>query len=36
MDRCACDNPSYPPSRIMKRAAEVIEQVWDDRVHDGP
>ncbi|TMW80761.1 hypothetical protein EJD97_015470, partial [Solanum chilense] len=35
-DRCACDDPSYLPSRVMKRAAEEIAQVWDDRVHDGP
>ena len=35
-DRCACDDPSYLPSRIMKREAEEIEQVWDDGVHDGP
>ncbi|TMW80614.1 hypothetical protein EJD97_017774, partial [Solanum chilense] len=34
-DRCAYDGPSYLPSRGMKRAAEEIEQVWDDRVHDG-
>ncbi|TMW91405.1 hypothetical protein EJD97_014381, partial [Solanum chilense] len=34
-DRCACDDPSYLPSRVMKRAAEEIAQVWDDGVHDG-
>ncbi|TMX04256.1 hypothetical protein EJD97_010436, partial [Solanum chilense] len=34
-DRCACDDPSYLPSREMKRAAEEIAQVWDDRVYDG-
>ncbi|TMW83438.1 hypothetical protein EJD97_001680 [Solanum chilense] len=28
----------YPAvaSRVMKRAAEEIAQVWDDGVHDGP
>ena len=35
-DRCAYDDPSYLPSRVMKRAAEEIVQVWDDEVHDGP
>ncbi|TMW88498.1 hypothetical protein EJD97_018497 [Solanum chilense] len=35
-DRCSCDDPSYLPSRVMKRAAEEIAQVWDDGVHDGP
>ncbi|TMW89289.1 hypothetical protein EJD97_017407, partial [Solanum chilense] len=35
-DRCVCDKPSYLPSRVMKRAAEEIAQVWDDGVHDGP
>ena len=35
-DRCAYDGPSYLPSRVMKRAAEEIAQVWDDGVHDGP
>ena len=30
------DYPSYLPSRVMKRAAEDISQVWDDEVHDGP
>ncbi|TMW96749.1 hypothetical protein EJD97_006851, partial [Solanum chilense] len=35
-DRCACDDPSYLPSRVMKRAVEEIAQVWDDRVHVGP
>ena len=29
------DDPSYMPSRIMKKAAEDISQVWDDGVHDG-
>ncbi|TMW80264.1 hypothetical protein EJD97_022134, partial [Solanum chilense] len=28
-DRCACDDPSYLPSRVRKRAAEEIAQVWD-------
>ncbi|TMW98562.1 hypothetical protein EJD97_003869, partial [Solanum chilense] len=36
MDRCAYDGPSYLPSRVMKRAAEEIAQVWEDGVHDGP
>ncbi|TMW83896.1 hypothetical protein EJD97_000520, partial [Solanum chilense] len=35
-DRCASDDPSYLPSRVMKKAAEEIAQVWDDGVHDGP
>ena len=35
-DRCAYDNPSYLPSRVIKRAAEEIAKVWDDGVHDGP
>ncbi|TMW95464.1 hypothetical protein EJD97_008792, partial [Solanum chilense] len=35
-DRCASDDPSYLPSRVMKRATEEIAQVWDDGVHDGP
>ncbi|TMW83590.1 hypothetical protein EJD97_001245, partial [Solanum chilense] len=35
-DRCAFDYTSYLPSRVMKRAAEEIAQIWDDRVHDGP
>ena len=35
MDRCAYDDPSYLPSRVMKRAAEEIAQVWDDGIHDG-
>ncbi|TMW80541.1 hypothetical protein EJD97_018602, partial [Solanum chilense] len=35
-DRCACDDQSYLPSRVMKRATEEIVQVWDDGVHDGP
>ena len=35
-DRCVCDDPSYLPSRVMKRAAKAIAQVWDDGVHDGP
>ena len=35
-DRCACDDPSYLPSRVMKRGTEKIAQVWDDGVHDGP
>ncbi|TMW80580.1 hypothetical protein EJD97_018105, partial [Solanum chilense] len=35
-DRCACEDPSYLPSRVMERAAEEIAQVWDDGVHDGP
>ena len=26
MDRCACDDPSYLPSRVMKRAAEEIDK----------
>ncbi|TMX05794.1 hypothetical protein EJD97_022266 [Solanum chilense] len=34
--RCACDDPSYSPSRVLKRAAEEAAQVWDDGVHDGP
>ena len=29
-NRCASDDPSYLPSRVMKRAAEEIAQVWDD------
>ena len=36
MDCCAYDGPSYLPSRVVKRAAEEIAQVWDDGVHDGP
>ncbi|TMX04741.1 hypothetical protein EJD97_005013, partial [Solanum chilense] len=36
MDRCACDDPPYMPSRVMKIAAEEIAQVWDDIVHEGP
>ena len=36
MDRCAYDDPSYLPSRVMKREAEEIAQVWDDGFHDGP
>ncbi|TMX00659.1 hypothetical protein EJD97_000394, partial [Solanum chilense] len=35
-DRCACDDPSYLPSRVMKRAAEEIAQVWVRRDHDDP
>ena len=35
-DRCAYEDLSYLPSRVMKRAAEEIAQVWDDGVHDGP
>ncbi|TMW80846.1 hypothetical protein EJD97_014458, partial [Solanum chilense] len=35
-DRCAYDGPSYLSSRVVKRAAEEIAQVWDERVHDGP
>ncbi|TMX05621.1 hypothetical protein EJD97_014893, partial [Solanum chilense] len=35
-DRCACDDPSHLPSRVMKKAAEEIAQVWDNGVHDGP
>ncbi|TMW80814.1 hypothetical protein EJD97_014794 [Solanum chilense] len=35
-DRCACDDPSYLPSGVMKRAAEEITQVRDDRIYDGP
>ncbi|TMX00656.1 hypothetical protein EJD97_000404 [Solanum chilense] len=35
-DRCACDDPSYLFSRVMKRAAEEIAQVWDNGVHEGP
>ena len=34
--RCACDDPSYSLSRVMKRAAEETTQVWDDGVHNGP
>ncbi|TMX04546.1 hypothetical protein EJD97_007653 [Solanum chilense] len=34
--RCAYDGPSYLPSRVIKRAAEEIAQVWDDGVHDVP
>ncbi|TMW84606.1 hypothetical protein EJD97_024844, partial [Solanum chilense] len=36
MDRCACDDSSYLPSRVMKRIVEEIAQVWDDELHDGP
>ena len=32
MNRCAYDGPSYLPSRVVKRAAEEIAQIWDDRV----
>ena len=35
-DRCACDDPSYLLSRLMKRAAKEIVLVWDDGVYDGP
>ena len=35
-DRCACNDPSHFLSRVMKKAAEEIAQVWDDGVHDGP
>ncbi|TMW86130.1 hypothetical protein EJD97_021911, partial [Solanum chilense] len=35
-DRHVCDDPSYLPTRVMKRAAEEIAQIWDDGVHDGP
>ncbi|TMX04037.1 hypothetical protein EJD97_011895, partial [Solanum chilense] len=31
-----CDGPSYLSSRVMKREAEEIAQVWDNGVHDGP
>ncbi|TMW83652.1 hypothetical protein EJD97_001074 [Solanum chilense] len=31
-----CDDPSYLPSRVIKRSAEEIAQVWDDGIHDGP
>ena len=34
-DRCACDDPSYLSSRVMKRAAEEIAQVWDEGIYDG-
>ena len=30
------DGQSYLPLRGMKRAAEEIAEVWDDKVHDGP
>ena len=36
VDRCASNGPSYLPSRVMKRDAEEIAQVWDDAVHDDP
>ena len=36
MDRCAYDGSSYLSSRVMRREAEEITQVWDDGVHDGP
>ena len=36
MDRCASDDPSYHPTRLMERAAEEIAQVSDDGIHDGP
>ena len=36
MDRCAYEGPSYLSSRVMKKAAEEIAQVWEDGVHDGP
>ncbi|TMW80354.1 hypothetical protein EJD97_021038 [Solanum chilense] len=32
----AYDCPSYLSSRVMKRAAEKIAQVWDDGVNDSP
>ena len=35
-DRCAYDGLSYLSSRVMRRAAEEITQVWDDKVHHGP
>ena len=35
-DRCAYEDLSYLPSRVMKRTAEQIAQVWDDEIHDGP
>ncbi|TMW85619.1 hypothetical protein EJD97_022806, partial [Solanum chilense] len=35
-DRCAYDDPPYLPSRVMKRSAEEIVQVWDNGVHDVP
>ncbi|TMW92644.1 hypothetical protein EJD97_012759 [Solanum chilense] len=35
-NRCACDDPSYLPSRVMKKAKEEIAQVWDVGFHDGP
>ena len=31
-DRCACDDPSYLPLRVIKRTAEEIAHVWDDGV----
>ncbi|TMW95239.1 hypothetical protein EJD97_009196, partial [Solanum chilense] len=34
-DSCAWDDPSYFPSRVIKRAAEETAQVWDDGVRDG-
>ena len=34
-DRCAYDGPSYLPSRVVKREAEEIAEVWDNGVHDG-
>ena len=36
MECCAYDGPSYLSSRVMKRAAEEIAQVWDDGIHDSP
>ncbi|TMX04000.1 hypothetical protein EJD97_012339 [Solanum chilense] len=35
-DRCAYDDPSYLLSRVMKKAAEEFEKVWEDRIHNGP
>ncbi|TMW94563.1 hypothetical protein EJD97_010080, partial [Solanum chilense] len=34
-DCCACEDPYYLPSRVMKRSAQEIAQVWDDGIHDG-
>ncbi|TMW96427.1 hypothetical protein EJD97_007379, partial [Solanum chilense] len=35
-DRCVCDDLSYLPSRVMKRAEEEFAQVWNDGIHEGP
>ncbi|TMW95614.1 hypothetical protein EJD97_008594, partial [Solanum chilense] len=36
LDGPSCDDPSYMPSRVMKRAAIQNGKVWDDGVHDDP